>query len=206
MPRDTSEQDGRALEFIRRHFDAHGRGPTYTQVGEHLGLPTPHNANRVVARLAAKGLIPKPGRRAGRPPGTGLAIAEGPGLVVPYRGRVACGCPTPPDDADGETIDLRELLRGDGLAAFRATGTSMADEHIVEGDLLLVRECPEPDDGQVVVAVLDGEMICKKFRRTRSKLRHRLEPRAGGREPIEVDTEKRDLKILGVLHSVIRRA
>lgn len=203
MSRDTTDTDRRALDIYREFAARHGRGPTYTELGEALGMSSPNNANRVVRRLADAGLIPRPGRTAGRPRGSAVSVPPPP-LVFPYGGRVRCGDPTPPDDTEGETIDLGPLLRGGQLVAFTATGTSMEDAHIVAGDTLLLRPCPDPEDGDVVVCRLDGEVLCKRFRRTRRRAVVRLEPRAGGLEPIEVDTSRRELEVIGVLQTLVR--
>lgn len=87
-------------------------------------------------------------------------------LVAPTA--VAAGFPSPAQDYfDGE-IDLTEMLIDDQAATFivRVAGHSMTDAGIFHGDELLVDRSKTPRDGDVVVAILDGELTVKRLRRT----------------------------------------
>lgn len=81
---------------------------------------------------------------------------------------VACGYPSPAQDYYDGPIDLTERLVEDQAATFivRAAGHSMIDAGISAGDEILVDRSRRPRDGDVVVAVLDGELTIKRLRLT----------------------------------------
>jgi DNA polymerase V len=78
---------------------------------------------------------------------------------------VACGFPSPAQDYYDGPIDLTEMLVEDQAATFivRASGHSMTGAGISDGDELLVDRSKTPRDGDVVVAVLDGQLTVKRL-------------------------------------------
>lgn len=95
------------------------------------------------------------------------AIAARPGIrVAPVA--VAAGFPSPAQDYFEGDIDLTEMLVDDQAATFivRVAGESMMNAGISNGDELLVDRSKTPRDGDVVVAVLDGELTVKRLRLT----------------------------------------
>lgn len=83
---------------------------------------------------------------------------------------VAAGYPSPAQDYFEGRIDLNEHLIKDITSTYvvRVTGDSMEGAGISDGDELIVNRALEPKDGNVVVAVLDGELTIKRLRITRS--------------------------------------
>jgi DNA polymerase V len=85
------------------------------------------------------------------------------------------GFPSPADDLGAKRIDLAARLIKHPQATFlmRARGESMKDVGIFDGDVLLVDRAVTPRSGHVVVAVVDGEFVCKtlSIRAGRVKLR-----------------------------------
>lgn len=81
---------------------------------------------------------------------------------------VAAGFPSPAQDYFDGDIDLTEMLIDDPAATFivRVSGRSMVEAGIDNGDELLVDRSKTPRDGDVVVAVLDGELTVKRLRLT----------------------------------------
>lgn len=93
-----------------------------------------------------------------------VATPDPPGLhVAPVA--VACGFPSPAQDFYDGPIDLTKMLVDDQAATFivRASGHSMTGAGISDGDELLVDRSIEPRHGDVVVAVLDGELTVKRL-------------------------------------------
>lgn len=80
-----------------------------------------------------------------------------------YSARVQAGFPSPADDYLETTLDLNEHLIAHPAATFycRVCGDSMIGVGIFDGDLLIVDRALTPRDGDVVLAVLDGELTCK---------------------------------------------
>lgn len=88
-----------------------------------------------------------------------------PRLVQAGVARVPAGFPSPSQDYSDTQIDLTEMLIRDELATFivRVSGDSMEGAGIFDGDELIVDRSIEPEDGHIVVAVLDNEMTVKRL-------------------------------------------
>ncbi len=121
-----------------------------------------------------------------------------------FESRVAAGFPSPADDHLERTLDLNELLVRRPAATFfvRVEGTSMIGAGIHPGDILVVDRAEEAQDGQIVVAAVDGELTVKRLRRERARVY--LQPENPDYRPIEI-TGDTDLVIWGVVTSVIHR-
>ncbi len=128
-------------------------------------------------------------------------------LPVSVLGRIAAGEPIEAVEAP-EQVDLADLLpMGKDHYALRVRGTSMIDDGIHDGDLVIVERREQADDGELVVAIVDGEemeeaTLKKLFRDKRDGQDvFRLQPANEALEPIIVD----QLEVRGVVVGVVRR-
>ena len=89
-----------------------------------------------------------------------------------YLSTVQAGFPSPADDYMDKRLDLTEKLIKHPAATFycRVSGSSMEGVGIFDGDLLIVDRAVTPQNGSVVVAVVDGDMTCKLLDTTNKKL------------------------------------
>jgi len=94
----------------------------------------------------------------------------------------------------------RKLLRGRGGFALRVEGDSMVDAGVHNGDYVIVREQDTAENGDIVVALIDGEATLKRFYREKEGVR--LEPANGKMETIEVNSG--DFRIQGKVIGVLR--
>ena len=96
-----------------------------------------------------------------------------PCLVPLYSNPVWCGFPSPADDYVEKLLDLNEHLIERPAATFlvRAVGDSMIDAGIRSGDMLLVDKSLTPNDGDVVIAEIEGQFMVKRYSAARGKLR-----------------------------------
>lgn len=110
---------------------------------------------------------------------------------------VACGFPSPAQDYYDGPIDLTDMLVDDQAATFivRASGHSMTDAGISDGDELLVDRSKTPQHGDIVVAVLDGELTVKRLELSPAGVVLRSENTA---HPDIVVAELSDLQVWGV--------
>ena len=120
-----------------------------------------------------------------------------------YLTRVRAGFPTPNEGEIEEKLDLNEHLIAHPAATFfvRVEGTSMEDAGIYEGDLLIVDRAREAKDGDVVLAVLDGEFTVKRLLKGEKIV---LEPANQSFDPIEV-TGEMDFQVWGVVTYTVRK-
>ena len=107
------------------------------------------------------------------------------------------------DDYMERGIDLNEQLIRNKPATFfmKMNGSSMINAGIFDGDILIVDRSVKPVNGKIVIAVIDGEMLIRRYERTINKLR--LIPETPKLSPIEV-SEFSDFKIWGVVMHLIR--
>jgi DNA polymerase V len=119
-----------------------------------------------------------------------------------YLNPVAAGFPAPTEDYIDENIDLnRHLVKHpDTTFLVRVVGESMKDAGIHPNDMLIVDRSIEVTNGQVVIAVVNGELTVKRLRKHRDRLW--LMPENEAFKPIEIN-EDTDLHIWGVVTNVI---
>ena len=121
-----------------------------------------------------------------------------------FLSRVPAGFPSPAEDYVECSLDLNEYLIAHREATFfvRVKGHSMTGAGIRDGDLLVVDRSLEAGDGDIVVAVVDGELTVKRLSRRGGRVR--LLPEHPGCAPIEFK-DGQELTVWGVVTSVIHR-
>ena len=84
-------------------------------------------------------------------------------VVKAFSTSVQCGFPSPAEDHQVERIDLMSQLIKHPQATFmlRVSGDSMRDAGIMDGSVVLVDKAIKPESGHIVIAVVDGEFVCK---------------------------------------------
>ncbi len=102
------------------------------------------------------------------------------------------------DDYMERGIDLNEQLVRNKPATYfmRVSGNSMINAGISDGDIVIVDRSVKPVNGKVVIAIVDGEMLIRRYEKTLNKLR--LVPETSKLSPMEV-SEFSDCKIWGVV-------
>ena len=160
----------KVLSLVEKSVQERGYPPSLRELARTLGLSSTRGVEKHLAALEKKGLLK---RRAGA---RALELAERPsGKRLPVLGRVAAGKPLlAEENLDGHmTLDAGSVP-GDGCFLLRVKGESMTGAGILDGDLVLVRPQADADDGQIVVALLDGEATVKTLRKQKDRIR--LEP------------------------------
>ena len=119
----------------------------------------------------------------------------------PIVGTIAAGRPIEAIDNGRETLDLETLfMTRHGTYVLRVKGNSMIDDHIMDGDYVIIERREQARDGETVVALLeDGQATLKRYFKERGRIR--LQPANAAMSPIYVD---KDMKIQGVLIGVLR--
>jgi repressor LexA len=121
--------------------------------------------------------------------------------AVRVMGRVRAGAPVEAIEDDCGTIAVKkDLLRGREAFALKVEGSSMVDAGILDGDYVVVLKQEAADDGDVVVALIDGEATLKRLRREEGRVR--LDPANGTMRPIYVDSG--ELRLQGKVVAVHR--
>lgn len=149
--------------------------------------------------LEKKGLIRKE-RGAAR--AIQLVDRRPPSFGLPLFGKVAAGKPLPAIEQADDRLEVDALLGGKDRFALRVQGDSMIDDHIQEGDYVVIRKQATAENGEPVVAMIDNEVTLKRFYKEDDHIR--LQPSNEKLSPIIVDDTK-DVRILGVLVGVVRK-
>jgi repressor LexA len=199
----ATERQQRILRAINDFAAEHGYPPSVREIGERVGLSSSSTIHAHLKALEKRGLISrdptKPrAMRASFPP----ARSRTPDVVVmPILGRVAAGVPiTAQEDVEGEfALGAGFVPRASDSFVLRVAGDSMVEAAILDGDLIVVRPQHTADNGEIVVAMLDGEATVKRFYREQGRIR--LQPENRTMAPIYAS----DVEIIGRVEAVVRR-
>jgi len=195
------------LEFIADMVSDRGVPPTYREIGDALGIGSTNGVADHVKALIRKGYLEKVGDGTAR--GlclTALARQSRPDAVaeVPVVGMVAAGAPILAVENLERTLQLdRTLLPAGGIHfALNVRGDSMIEEGIHDGDIVIVQQQQQARNGDIVVALVDGEATVKFFFREGARVR--LQPAHPTMDPIFVDSTA-DAAIQGRVVGVFRQ-
>jgi len=196
-----SERQQSILDFIRETMAVRGMPPTMREIGAKFGIRSTNGVEKHLSVLERSGHI---NRERGKSRGIAAIGGSRPADIVPLLGRVAAGVPVlSPENRDGDiTVDLSlfALKTSQNVFALGVRGDSMMDAHILDGDTVLVREQATAANGDIVVALVDGDATVKRFFLENGRVR--LQPENRTMEPMYFDGG--DLRIIGKIVGVMR--
>ena len=192
------------LDFIRDKIENRGFPPSIREIGEAFQIASPNGVMCHLKALEKKGYIErnkgvkdqKSAARAITIPGLRIGATSFPMLGLVAAGN---GVEAVPQD---ERLDLGEMFGGRDHYALRVRGQSMIDDHIDDGDIVILRRQDTAENGERVVAMIEGAATLKKFYRRKDRVV--LEPANSNMAPIVVEPG-RDVKVVGILVGVLRR-
>jgi repressor LexA len=199
----------KVLDFIAAYRRQRRYSPTLEEIAHHLGI-SKVTALQHVRALEQKGAITRARYRSRSmellaPPAAPAApAAAGPGAFpevrFPLLGYISAGRPIEAIESN-ESFDLCEALRRErDCFILQVRGDSMIEDHIQDGDFVIVERRRTAEDGEMVVALLDtGEATLKRLYRDRG--RFRLQPSNPALPPIFVT----NLRVQGVVVGVLRK-
>jgi len=183
-------------EFIKDKIMNRGYGPTVREIGQHFEIRSPNGVMCHLKALEKKRLITREHHMS-----RAIQLVDQPQkkrTSLPLAGQVAAGSPVLAVE-NLELIDFADLFRDEGQYVLKVKGDSMIDAHIADGDYVVIRQQNTARDGEIVVALVDGQdATLKTFFKERNRVR--LEPANSRLKPIYAT----DVQILGVLVGVIR--
>ncbi len=182
------------VDFIVDHRRREGVSPTMDEIADALGL-NKKTVYEHLQRLRSRGVVVWRRYEA-----RSLKLLKTPGAAAQFLGYIAAGAPIEAVPL-GEEIDISEMLSSDKESfVLQVRGDSMTDEHIRDGDYVIVERRDRADNGETVVALLDsGEATLKKFYREKGRIR--LQPANPAMKPIYV----KDVKVQGVVIGIVRK-
>jgi repressor LexA len=193
-----TERQKEIYDFIKDKIESRGYGPTVREIGQAFDIRSPNGVMCHLKALEKKGLIIREGFSA-----RAIQLVDyRPNFVgLPLMGTVAAGSPTLALE-QRDQLDFGELFTGPNRFALRVRGQSMIENHIDDGDYVVIQKQETAKNGDRVVAMIDNEVTLKRFYQEKDHIR--LEPANGEMDPIIVDS-KADAHILGILVGVMRK-
>src|SRR5436305_5833070 len=200
-----TKRQRQVYDFLQEFIQRNGYSPSFEEIGDGLGLSSLATVHKHISNLEKKGLLKRDYNRSRSIdvlPVRGMFKRTPPrDLSLPLMGRIAAGQPIEAVE-QGETISLGDITRSKDVYVLQVKGESMKDEHIVEGDYVLVEKVNLVRNGEIVVALIDNyETTLKRIYREGSKTR--LQPSNTGMEPIVVPT--RSVQVQGRVIGVLRK-
>lgn len=188
-------------EYVRSFLAEEGYAPSLEEIAGHFGLSSVATVHEHLSNLQAKGLLHRDPNRSRAVELTGPDRAEA--VELPLLGRVAAGAPIEAIP-DSETIAVPEDLLGRGETfVLRVSGDSMIDQHVADGDYLVVERRDTARDGEPVIALVDGESATFKTLHREPGGRVRLQPANPRHEPQVYAADR--VRVQGVVIGVLRK-
>jgi repressor LexA len=184
-------------EFIREKIESRGYGPTVREIGLGFAIKSPNGVMCHLKALEKKGLII---RQEFSARAIKLVDHRPPSLGLPLLGNVAAGSPVEALEQQ-DRLEFGDLFGGPNRFALKVRGQSMIEDHIADGDYVVIHQQETARNGERVVAMIDGEVTLKRYYEEPETIR--LEPANGTMKPIVVP--KGDAQVLGVLVGVVRK-
>jgi len=198
-----TKRQSEILTYLQHQIRDNGYAPSFDEIAERFGFKSLATVHEHLTNLERKGYIHRAHNESRAievlpPKGTAGATE------IPLLGRVAAGAPIE-SMTTGETLAVPDALlprRGPNYA-LKVRGESMIDEHIMDGDFVVVHGKQAADNGEMVIALVNGsEATVKRYYREQGGW-IRLQPANPGMQAMRF--QERDVLIQGVVVGVIRK-
>jgi repressor LexA len=202
-----TKRQKQVLDFIANFQDENGYCPSYEEIAHGLDLASLATVHKHISALEAKNYL-KRGFNQSR----SLELmprylqehrrARPAAPQIPMLGRIAAGAPVEAIE-QRETLNLADFTGSGETFALEVRGSSMIEDHICDGDVILLEKVSEAHDGDIVVALVAGaETTLKRFFREPNGV-VRLQPANSALEPILVPAG--EVQVQGRLIAVLRK-
>jgi len=196
-----SDRQKNILKYIESYVDERGYPPSIREIGDRVGISSTSVVDYNLRVLERDGYI-----RRDREVSRGLELVSSskgqrqaqPRLVrVPVIGRIAAGVPIEAIEDPSDVVELPVGSVPEGCFALRVRGTSMIEDHIEDGDVVVIRPQPAVDNGDIAVAIVNdvtqnGGATLKWFYREGDRVR--LQPRNPTMQPLVVPADQVEVR------------
>ncbi len=168
------------LDFIQDFLRDHGYAPSFREIAEYFELSSVSTVAEHISSLKGKGYLESEENMARSLQLTPAFDVQT--FSIPLMGAIAAGSPIEAIRT-AETIDIPRDMMGKNVFALRVRGDSMVDDGILDGDYVIIEKTDNPQNGEIVVALVDGDAVTlKRFYREKDHIR--LQPRNAKYQPI----------------------
>ena len=188
------------LDFLHNFVERCGYSPSFEEIAHGLDLTSLATVHKHISNLERKGLLQRAHNRSRSidlvPERKKSSIQE-----IPMLGRIAAGLPVEAIETQ-ESLSLNDLVDNKAVFALEVRGESMRDDHIMNGDYVLIEKAQTARQGEIVVALVDGaETTLKRYYLEGQVVR--LQPANTEMEPIYVPAGR--VAIQGRVLAIIRK-
>ena len=205
-----TKRQKQVLDMIARFVEENGYSPSYEEIAKGMGLASLATVHKHISALEAKNYL-KRGFNQSRSIEIGPKYLQEqrrwrqeapPALEIPLLGRIAAGTPVE-SFGDRGTLSFADFAGNPNTFALEVRGDSMIEDHICDGDLILLEKAGNVHDGDIVVALVSGaETTLKRlYREPGDKIR--LQPANSALKPIVVPAQQ--VEVQGRLLAVLRK-
>lgn len=189
-----TDNERKVFEFIKQRVEE-GYPPTVREICAQFGFKSTSTAHRYINSLTEKGFLEK-----GTKQNRAIKLTGSSGMKIPLVGTVTAGVPITAIEYVSEYINFQPARSyANPLFALKVRGESMINAAILDGDIVVVEQTPVAENGEIIVALVDGEdATVKTFYKEDGHFR--LQPENDAMDPIIVD----EVAILGKVVGVIR--
>jgi repressor LexA len=190
------------LDYVESFVETNGYSPSYEEIAEHFGYNSLATVHEHLTNLETKGFLRKNYNKS-RSLEIVRADLHAPALELPLMGQVAAGLPIEAVEDGQETVTVpHDMVRRGNNYVLRVKGDSMIEEQIRDGDYIIVNSRQTAENGEMVVALVQGEnATVKKFYREGGRVR--LQPANEAMKPMFYPAA--DVQIQGIVVGVIRK-
>ena len=201
VARKLSDRQRNILKYIQDYVDDRGYPPSIREIGDRVGISSTSVVDYNLRALERDGYI-----RRDREVSRGLEVVggmRGPKSApvrlvrIPVVGRIAAGAPIENVEDPSDMLEFTVGSVPEDCYALRVRGTSMIEDHIEDGDVVVVRPQPQAENGEIVVAILSDALpnsgaTLKRFYREGDRVR--LQPRNPEMQPIVVPADQVEIR------------
>lgn len=207
--RGLTPKEKRVFEFVRAKLESSDVAPSFEEIQQAFGFASVNSVQQYIQQLKDKGYLKYPGGNLKRamtlaashrlsPPPVNVQDNV---ITVPFVGMVAAGRPIEAVEQAEEIEVPVSLLRGLNCFALKVQGDSMIEDHICDGDTILVKQQKIAENGQTVVALVNNEATVKVFYKRDNGIE--LVPRNASLKPLYI--KEGNCEIQGIVVGIIRK-
>jgi repressor LexA len=192
-----TKRQSQVFQFVLDYFSEKGFAPSLREICQAMGFSSPRSAQKHLEALEEEGFLKRESKARGIKV---MSFAHMPTVTLPFLGYIAAGEPIEVVEQKEEMAVPASLVGKKPCYILQVKGNSMIEDHILNGDFIVVERCETADNGEVVVALINNsEATLKRFYREKDRVR--LEPANSKMKPIYV----KDIAIQGKVQGLFRK-
>lgn len=195
-----TKRQHQVLSFLQQFIEREGYCPSYEEIAAGLKLSSLATVHAHLAKLEKKGCLRRGYNQSRSIELRRPTARKPPAQALPLLGRIAAGAPVEAITGH-EEISLADIVGSRATFVLEVRGQSMIEDHIMNGDYVLVERREQAEDGQIVVALVDGlEATLKRLYHEKGGML-RLQPANSAMPPIRVAAKRVQIqgRVIGVL-------